>query len=125
MKSNYNIIAQEIPIMAKATIRRRKKVKRMNWMKKIVKNWADDSDDEGTQMKKASTPHVYLPADNVITNINGLGFKVHRASGGYVIETATYDQKTDRRSNNLYVVRDEDDLGNEIGKIITMECLRR
>jgi hypothetical protein len=55
---------------------------------------------------------------------NSLNFKVYKASGGTVLETSSYDRKTDRHNNSLYVITDEKDLGKEIGKIITLESLR-
>ena len=51
-------------------------------------------------------------------------FTVYTANGGRVIETRRYDRKTDRHSNNLYVITGEQDFGREIDKIITMESLR-
>ncbi len=55
---------------------------------------------------------------------NSLNFKIFKASGGTVLETTSYDRKTDRHSNSLYVITDDKDLGKEIGKIITLESLR-
>lgn len=56
---------------------------------------------------------------------NGMNFTVYRADGGHVIETRTYDRKTDRTDHSLHIVTDDKDLGEEIGKIITYENLRR
>ncbi len=55
---------------------------------------------------------------------NSLNFKIYKASGGTVLETASYDRKTDRHNNSLYVITDDKDLGKEIGKIITLESLK-
>ena len=55
---------------------------------------------------------------------NNIQFKVYKASGGTIIETSTYDRRTDRHNNGLYIVTDDKDLGKEIGKIITMESLK-
>jgi hypothetical protein len=54
----------------------------------------------------------------------GMRFQLYRASGGYVIETRHYDQKNDRNHYNLYIVKEDEDVGHAIGKIITMESLR-
>jgi len=56
--------------------------------------------------------------------VNGMNFKVYKASGGTIIETNQYDRRTDRHTNGLYIITDDKDLGKEIGKIITMESLR-
>ncbi len=55
---------------------------------------------------------------------NSLNFKIYKASGGTVLETVSYDRKTDRHNNSLYVITDDKDLGKEIGKIITLESLK-
>jgi hypothetical protein len=55
---------------------------------------------------------------------NNIQFKVYKASGGTIIETSTYDRRTDRHNNGLYIITDDKDLGKEIGKIITMESLK-
>lgn len=51
-------------------------------------------------------------------------FTVYNANGGRVIETRRYDKKTDRSSNGLYIITNDQDFGREIDKIITMEALK-
>lgn len=51
-------------------------------------------------------------------------FQLFKASGRYVIETTYYDDRRDERINKMYVVTEDQDIGKEIGKIITMEALR-
>lgn len=58
-------------------------------------------------------------------NINGMNFTVYSATGGKVIEFKTYDPRTDRSVNSLYVITDKEDLGEELGQIITKESLFR
>jgi hypothetical protein len=41
-----------------------------------------------------------------------------------VIETRKYDRIKDVNHTKLHIVVDSEDLGNSIGKIITMEALR-
>jgi hypothetical protein len=55
---------------------------------------------------------------------DGMRFQLYRASGGYVVETRHYDQKNDRTQHKLYIIKDDEDVGESIGKIITMESLR-
>lgn len=54
-----------------------------------------------------------------------LRISVYSANGGMVIETRTYDRQKDRTNTNLYIVNDGEDLGNELGKILTMASLSR
>ena len=71
-------------------------------------------------MKGSST----LTSSRSVEANNGFNIKVYRASGGTVIETNMYDQVKDREHRGLFVVTDDKDLGEELGKIITMENLR-
>jgi hypothetical protein len=51
-------------------------------------------------------------------------FKMFKASGGTIIETNIYDNNRDRHINGLYVITNDKNLGDEIGKILTMETLK-
>ena len=55
---------------------------------------------------------------------HGFNLKVYKARGGTVIETSLYDRKRDESHTALYVITDDKDMGEEIGKIITMENLK-
>ena len=62
---------------------------------------------------------------NTLDSDRGIRFNVYKASGGTVIETSFYDRHKDRHNNSLHVITDSQDLGKEIGKIITMETLKQ
>lgn len=55
----------------------------------------------------------------------GTNFVLFNANGGKVVQVTSYNPTTDRSSTSLYIVPDNADLGNEIGQIITRECLTR
>ena len=55
----------------------------------------------------------------------GLNFTVFNAIGGKVVQFSSYDPRTDRHYNAIYVVTDQEDLGEELGQIITKESLTR
>ena len=73
-------------------------------------------------MKASAVPVSSLGRASL--DANNIQFKVYKASGGTIIETSTYDRRTDRHTNGLYIITDDKDLGKEIGKIITMESLK-
>lgn len=52
-----------------------------------------------------------------------LRLHIYQASGGTIIETRVYDRIKDRSKNSLYVIRDDQSLGQEIEKIITYSHL--
>ena len=96
------------------------KEKKMGWFKKTIKNWLNDE----TELYPAKQTNMSVQ-DSYSIESQGINFNIHKASGGFIVETRNYDIKTDRRDKKLYVITEDVDLGVEIGKIITMECLRR
>jgi hypothetical protein len=51
-------------------------------------------------------------------------FTVYVANGGRIVETRRVDRKTDRTTNGLYIITNDQEFGKEIDKIITMEALK-
>jgi hypothetical protein len=49
---------------------------------------------------------------------------VYKANGGTIVETSSYNIRKDQTNSGLYVILDTQDLGTEIGKIITIEGLK-
>jgi len=58
-------------------------------------------------------------------NSDGMSFRIHRASGGMVVEHTHYDRKTDENHQSIHIITDQQDLGEQLAKIITIEMLRR
>ena len=56
---------------------------------------------------------------------DGMRMQIYKASGGYVVETRSYDSHKDRHFNSMHVITEDQDLGDAIGKIIMMEALKR
>lgn len=56
-------------------------------------------------------------------DIQGMHFTVFNAVGGKIIQISQYNPINDRHKQQLYIVTDKEDLGNELGQIITMESL--
>jgi hypothetical protein len=53
-----------------------------------------------------------------------MNLQIHRANGGYILEFSTYDRKRDEHDRNLHIVTQDQDLGESIAQIITVEMLR-
>jgi hypothetical protein len=88
-------------------------------LKQKLRNWLmeEESDDYES---------VTLSIDDINPSLESNGFRlqVYKAKGGVIVETRNYDPRKDENRNSLYVVTEDKDLGEEIGKIITMENLR-
>lgn len=52
-------------------------------------------------------------------------FTVTNAVGGKVVTVMHYDPNTDRHHENVYIITEKEDLGEELGQIITRESLTR
>lgn len=92
----------------------------MNWLKRKLRNWL-------MQEEKLSFKASVVARDdnfNELSSNKSLNFKVYPASGGRVIETRRYDEHKDRTHYGLYIITNDQDLGPEIDKIITMESLK-
>lgn len=53
-----------------------------------------------------------------------ISFTVHPASGGYVVESSYYDNKTDRHKRNLHIITSQEDFSEELGKAVFMDMLK-
>ena len=62
--------------------------------------------------------------EEVRISASGIRFEVYRANGGTVIETRRNDRRTGDSIYELHVISTDQDIGEEIGKIITMEALK-
>lgn len=101
----------------------------MNWLKLKLRNWANSAQDitesEYVSMKMATQNSIGIGRGPSLDSDKGIRFQVYKANGGMVVETSMYDRHKDRHHNSLHIITDEQDLGKEIAKIITMESLKQ
>ena len=55
---------------------------------------------------------------------NNLNIMVTSAVGGKIITFRRYDHKNDRSDNKIYVIPEDHNFNEELGKLITLESLR-
>jgi hypothetical protein len=84
--------------------------------KQRIRNWLNNDDYE------QDIPQI-VEADRLSSE--GMRLQIYKASGGYVIETRSYDNHKDRHHNSMHVITEEQDLGDALGKIVMMEALKR
>lgn len=98
-------------------LRRVKKVRKMKLsLKQRIRNWLNSDDYE------EDIPQV-VEADKLSSE--GMRLQVYKASGGYVIETRSYDHHKDRNYTSMHVITEDQDLGKALGQIVMMEALKR
>jgi len=81
---------------------------------------------ENERWVERTKPIVQLSRGGIDHSLNSepLRLNVYRANGGTIVETNSYDRKTDRNSSQLHIITHDVDLGQGLSKIITMESLR-
>lgn len=96
----------------------------MGWLKNKVRYWLNN-DEYAIASAPRGRNSITLTSDvDSIDSDRGIRFTAYKASGGTVIETNFYDRVKDRSYRSLHIIADGQDLGKEIGKIITMETLK-
>lgn len=106
-------------------------MKLTKWLKIKILNWASQDDypePESVSSSQYGSSNLKVRSNRANVRLDadgGLNFTVYPATGGKVVQLTTYDPRTDRSKTNLYVVTDKEDLGSELGQIITVESLSR
>ena len=91
----------------------------MKWFKKLVASWArqgNNFEEPCATLSSSCEPNL---GDDPILN-----FKIYSAVGGKVVEFRRYDRKSDRNNSTTYIITDEQDFGECISRIATMEKLK-
>ena len=57
--------------------------------------------------------------------VKGMQFVIYPAAGGHIVEYRSYNEKTDRNEGKLHIITTEDDIGQSLGHIVTLEYLRK
>ena len=68
---------------------------------------------------------IILISDEEIDLTDPIRFSVQQVEGGTLIETRWTDPKTDNYVRKLHIVTQDENLSEAIGKIVTMELLKR
>ncbi len=100
------------------------KKKRLNMKSKFkrwIRNWLRD---DKMELESVTDSESVVVESHELDSNSPLRITVHKAAGGMVIETRTYDRVKDRNFQSLHIVTHDQDLGQSLGKIITMENLK-
>jgi len=85
--------------------------------KRWIRNWLNEEQVEALSGSR-------LVDSTELDSNQPMRITIHRAAGGMVVETRTYDRLKDRNNQNLHIVTHEQNLGESLSKIVTMESLR-
>jgi hypothetical protein len=98
---------------------------KMKWLKKIITQWVREDWENARQEKEV--PQLCISRDVEAKMCDSdpiLHFRVFSAVGGKVVEFRRYDRKTDRNDTTSYIITNDQDFGDRIAKIATMESLK-
>ena len=99
----------------------------MNWFKRMVVKWVrDDWENAGKQPEQDCypTPKNSIMGSRDIGSDVSLQFKVYNAIGGKIVEFSRYDRKSDRAEHQISIIGRDEDFGEKIAKISTLEVLK-
>lgn len=95
------------------------------WLKRKLRNWLLNGDYE---QDRADVPQKLTSTREVEASVTDsdpvLNFRVFSAVGGRVVEFRQYDRQKDRNHTTTYIITNEQDFGERIAKIATMESLK-
>lgn len=97
----------------------------MNWFKKMIVRWVRD---DWENSAKVGRPEVLVAGRDVEAISDSdpiLNFRVFSAVGGRVVEFRHYDRQKDRNHTTTYIITNDQDFGERIAKIATMEALKQ
>ena len=96
----------------------------INWVRNKLHNFIFPQDEPIAESTRSGRKHNLISRGSEL-NSRGMSFTIHMANGGYVLEYTSYDEKTDRNSHNLHIISSDQDLGQGIAHVITLEMLRK
>lgn len=84
-------------------------------IKQRLRNWLNSDEPELAVQDCVATAQL---------ESHGMRLQIYRASGGFVVETCSYDRRNDRNNNSMHVITEDQDLGEALSKIVMMEALK-
>ncbi len=109
--------ANQAKVTAIRPARKIRKQKVKLTIRQRIRNWLMKEDEIEQDVPQLAVEGSRLDSD-------GLRLQIYKASGGYVVETRSYDRNKDRNFNSMHVITEDQDLGDSLGKIVMMEALR-
>ena len=91
----------------------------MRWLKRKVKDWLFTDDNYGA-VKAVSMHETSSSVDSEPV----LNFRIYSANNGRILEFNKYDRMKDRTDRSLYIIDKEQDIGEYVGKVLSLELLK-
>jgi hypothetical protein len=96
------------------------------WFKKKFTEWCK----EAWYSEQEKEKHVLVGMGQTIEahSIHSnpvLNFTIYNAIGGKIVEFRYHDRKSDRSHTQMYIIGKDDDFGERIAKIATLEVIKQ
>lgn len=100
----------------------------MMWLKRKIRDWVEDANysDEDCDCNRPSIEQkiVDIESNNVPEDCDSYTLRVWKATGGRCIQYKKYDRYNDKLHTELYVVSDDNDLGEAVTNIVIQQALQ-
>ena len=97
----------------------------INWLRLKFLRWLEkDGPERSSRQNKIGHQLITTTDGNIVEDEPVLRFKVYSAIGGKIVEFSRYDRRTDRHDHTLYIINNDEDFGQRIAKIATLENLK-
>ena len=99
----------------------------MKWFKRMLWRWQQEGREIVECDAKVSRGTQLISSEDA-DSVGGdpiLNFKIYSAVGGKVVEFRQYDRHKDRNFHQTYIITNDQDFGERISKIATMEILKQ
>ena len=94
----------------------------INWLRLKILHWLEtDPVVEAKLARQTIGPHT---EDRSVSDEPVMRFKVYSAIGGRIVEFSRHDRRNDRHDHTLYIINNDEDFGQRIAKIATLENLK-
>lgn len=97
----------------------------IKWFKKKFKQWSVEAWNSAQEKEVVVSSGIGLVEGNSIRSEPVLTFTIYNAIGGKLVEFRYHDRKNDRISTQMYIIGKDEDFGEKIAKIATLETLKQ
>ena len=93
----------------------------MNWLRLKILRWLES---DGPERANGKILRINTVEDRGVSDEPVMRFKVYSAIGGRIVEFSRHDHRVDRHDHTLYIINNDEDFGQRIAKIATLENLK-
>ena len=93
----------------------------MEWLRLKILRWLET---DPVVEEKLARQKFGRDIEDSVSDEPVMRFKVYSAIGGRIVEFSRHDRRIDRHEHTLYIINNDEDFGQRIAKIATLENLK-